>query len=467
MKTYTTLLLLLALYCHAHAEYKSTLITDVPHIKQKPDFCGEACAAMYLQKLGTKIDQDDVFNLSTLDASLGRGCYTPELATSLKEMGFKVGRIWYKAQGPNFNIGIHQQWNKLYQDLLRGTPSIVCMHYSDEPHTTEHFRLVLGYDAKKDTVIYHEPAEKRGAYKRMKRSLFLKLWPLKYKKNYWTLIRMPLVIDSQNLPVKKATTHFTKADYAQHILQLKKDLPRGKFTILIEEPFVVIGDESPSKVKSRAKNTVRWAVNLLKKDYFTKDPDHIINIWLFKNRNSYMKNTYHLFGKRPGTPFGYYSYSDRALVMNISTGGGTLVHEIVHPFMHANFPDCPAWFNEGLASLFEQCGERNKRIVGFTNWRLRGLQIAITHNEVPSFKTLTGTTTYQFYNEDPGTNYSQARYLCYYLQQKGLLREFYQQFTKNHKKDVSGYATLQKVLEEKDMHKFKTKWQKFVQKLQY
>ena len=29
----------------------------------------------------------------------------------------------------------------------------------------------------------------------------------------------------------------------------------------------------------------------------------------------------------------------------------------------------------------------------------------------------------QFYNQDPGTNYSQARYLCYYLQQRGLLEK--------------------------------------------
>ena len=34
--------------------------------------------------------------------------------------------------------------------------------------------------------------------------------------------------------------------------------------------------------------------------------------------------------------------------MNISTGGGTLVHEIVHPFIEANFPACPPWLNEGL-----------------------------------------------------------------------------------------------------------------------
>ena len=44
--------------------------------------------------------------------------------------------------------------------------------------------------------------------------------------------------------------------------------------------------------------------------------------------------------------------------MNIATGGGTLVHEIVHPFVEANFPGCPTWFNEGLGSLYEQSAER-------------------------------------------------------------------------------------------------------------
>ena len=28
--------------------YRSVLIEGVPHLEQKPDFCGEACAAMYL-----------------------------------------------------------------------------------------------------------------------------------------------------------------------------------------------------------------------------------------------------------------------------------------------------------------------------------------------------------------------------------------------------------------------------------
>jgi hypothetical protein len=43
-------------------------------------------------------------------------------------------------------------------------------------------------------------------------------------------------------------------------------------------------------------------------------------------------------------------------------------------------------------------------------------------------------------------NYGQARYLCYYLQQQGLLREFYRRFHTNREKDPTGYATLQEVL---------------------
>ena len=33
-------------------KYSSVQIDAVPHIRQKPDFCGEACAAMFLRKLG-------------------------------------------------------------------------------------------------------------------------------------------------------------------------------------------------------------------------------------------------------------------------------------------------------------------------------------------------------------------------------------------------------------------------------
>jgi len=212
-----------------------------------------------------------------------------------------------------------------------------------------------------------------------------------------------------------APTTITGLDLPSHAQALRDRLPEN-FTILIQSPFVVISDDTPQHTRQYATGTVKWAVDHLKKDYFDHDPEEIIDIYLFKDAASYQRYTKELFHTRPHTPFGYYSPSDRALIMNISTGGGTLVHEIVHPFVRANFPSCPAWFNEGLGSLYEQSAERDGHIVGLTNWRLAGLQRAVKAGQVPSFESLLSTTDDDFYNHDAGSNYAQARYLCYYLQ---------------------------------------------------
>ena len=442
---------------------ESVLIKGVPHIEQKQDFCGEACAAMYLSKLGKPYDQNAVFDAADLDPLLGRGCRTAELNTALKAVGFDTGPVWHRV--PPDTKAVWKQWNALYADLERGVPSIVCMHYNEKPNATEHFRLVLGYDQATDELIYHEPATKRGAYQRMAISNFIKLWPLKYAQDRWTIIRMRLVpADLRDAPkiADGFDKPFTDADYAQHIMKLKPRLPNKGFTVVISKPFVVIGDEPATTVQRRADSTVKWAVDALKKDYFKKDPTRILDIWLFKNKDSYQKHVKQIFGDTPHTPFGYYSQHHRALIMNIATGGGTLVHEIVHPFMAANFPACPAWYNEGLGSLYEQSSKQDGRIHGLTNWRLAGLQSAIKLGRVPSFERLIATTDYEFYNLDEGTNYAQARYLCYYLQQHGLLRKFHHKFVADQKADPTGYKTLQLLLGERDMRAFKKKWEKYV-----
>ena len=272
--------------------------------------------------------------------------------------------------------------------------------------------------------------------------------------------------DASAPAVERADNH-TAADFERHVRQLKKRLPDDGFTIVVTPPFVVIGDDQPDEVRRFAKQTVHWAVEKLKAAYFAKDPDDILDIWLFKDKESYEKHVQKLFHTKPDTPFGYYSAADRALVMNIATGGGTLVHEIVHPFVAANFPACPAWFNEGLGSLYEQCGEEDGQIHGYTNWRLPDLQAAIRKHRVPSLKTLCSTTNEEFYEKDRGTNYAQARYLCYYLQQQGLLQKFYRRFHANREDDPTGYDTLQDILGRPDMAKFQNEWEAYVLKLRF
>ncbi|MCX7920012.1 MAG: DUF1570 domain-containing protein [bacterium] len=271
------------------------------------------------------------------------------------------------------------------------------------------------------------------------------------------------------IPIGKAEVSINPTLY-EHLKQLNAKIPDG-FTVVTEPPFVVIGNESPERVRYWAIDVVRWAVDKLKQDYFKQDPNKIIDIWLFKDNDSYIKYAKELFNDTPTTPFGYYSAKDNSLIMNVATGGGTLVHELIHPFMRANLPKCPPWFNEGLASLYEQSAERNGHIVGLTNWRLNGLHQAIRNGEVISFETLTAMDDDTFYNRnDKGKyndNYAQARYLCYYLQEKGLLVKFYHEFAKNMKSDPTGYNTLKQVLDEPDMDAFKKKWESFVLTLRF
>ncbi len=435
----------------------TVMVPGVPHVLQKPDFCGEAATEMVLRARGVPLDQDAVFGVTGMDPARGMGATTRELAQGLTRLGFDIGPVWLTARAANAKDDLEAHFRALHADLAKGVPSIVCTHFDERPGTTEHFRLVLGYDHATDEVVYSDPAIPDGAYMRMPRTRFLSLWPLQYKTAEWTVIRMRLAGTpaATEAPRKGG---FTAADYAQHVLSLKPKLSRNS-TVVIEPPFVVVGDEAPERVRERAESTVRWATKHLKKDFFLKDPDKILTVWLFRGKESYDQNVLEHFERSPSTPYGFYSSEHGALVMNIATGGGTLVHEIVHPFMEANVPDCPSWLNEGLGSLFEQSAERDGHIVGLTNWRLAGLQRAIRKGSVPSFSELTHTTRDQFYESDPGTNYAQSRYLLYYLQEHGLLLKFWSDYLKERSADPSGYTTLVKVLGEKDMAAFKKRWE--------
>jgi hypothetical protein len=262
---------------------------------------------------------------------------------------------------------------------------------------------------------------------------------------------------------------FSEAAYAKHIKALRTRLAKhdlGHLAIRIEDPFVVVGEGTARDVE-RSASTVRWAADILEKDFFERRPKQILDVFLFDTAETYEDGVKKLTGESPTTPYGFYSRANGGLFMNIATGGGTLVHEIVHPYVEADFPDAPPWLNEGLGSLFEQSAERDGHIVGLTNWRLAGLQKAISKNGVPSFKALTAQDTAAFYNDDSGTNYAQSRYLLYYMQEKGLLREFYRSFRAARTTDPTGYATLVTALGEKDMSEFQKRWHTFVTRLQF
>src|SRR5262245_23595201 len=90
------------------------LIQGVPHVRQKPDFCGEACAEMVLSWLGRGGTQDDVFDLSGIDPALGRGAVTPELKRGLERLGFGVGDVWYPVEAARAREELERHFAAIY-----------------------------------------------------------------------------------------------------------------------------------------------------------------------------------------------------------------------------------------------------------------------------------------------------------------------------------------------------------------
>jgi uncharacterized protein DUF1570 len=250
----------------------------------------------------------------------------------------------------------------------------------------------------------------------------------------------------------------TQKDLDARAKDLEKKLDGQGFTILVEPPFVVVGDSPAKEVKKIATGFLRSKVQLLEKDFFTKRPEKLIEVWLFKNEKSFRKGAKKFFNDEPDTPFGYYSPEASALIMNIN-GLGTLSHELVHPYMEANFPDVPSWFNEGLASLFERPSERKGHIIGLANWRLPNLKKEIKDKTLPSLAKLLGTSRDEFYNAGWDA-YAQARYLVFYLQEHGKLKDFYDKALADTK-DRTGKTALEAVLGE-DLDKFDPEWRKWV-----
>jgi len=262
-------------------------------------------------------------------------------------------------------------------------------------------------------------------------------------------------------PAEPTPRRISREACAAHLAAMRDRIPEG-FDAVLEPPFVVIGDGGLRAVERSAVRTVRWAVDLLRKDFFTDDPDRVLEVWLFDGKESYQKHTRKLFGDVPTTPFGYYSARHGALIMNIATGGGTLVHEIVHPFVAANVADCPAWINEGLGSLFEQCNAQDGRITGLVNWRLDGLQRAIREEKTVKLAALVATTDGEFYGADSGLNYATARYLLYWLQEQGRLHAFWRDWLATRAADPTGAAALRRAIREDDLAAFQPRWEAWV-----
>lgn len=256
-----------------------------------------------------------------------------------------------------------------------------------------------------------------------------------------------------------------EAGFEAELEAMREQLGEG-FEISGKFPFAVGGNLSEQDLARFVDGTIATSYEAFYAQFFEKRPTDTIRVYLFDGEVPYRENARRLWGDDPSTKYGYYMRSRRALIMNIRTGGGTLIHEMVHALMEYDFPDAPTWFDEGMGSLFEQCSLGHGRIKGLENWRLPILKKGIAAGKNPPLRELMATTRAEFLDENSSLHYAQARYFCLYLQDNGFLEAYYHAYRDRFDEDPAGVLFAEELFE-KPLEEVEKEWLPWVDRLRW
>lgn len=209
-------------------------------------------------------------------------------------------------------------------------------------------------------------------------------------------------------------------------------------------PFVIAaksGDLSAEAISELLPS----ALASFRSQFMDTPPSQTLRVYLLPDHEEYTDFCRRRRGEDPPSHFGFFVPGTRQLILDVSTGGGTLIHELVHALMLDDFPNSPKWFDEGFASLFEQSAFRDMRIVGLVNWRLPELQAALAEGKTIPLRELFSATYADFDGEHRSLLYAEARYLCLYLQEREWLAKYYRTFRAEIGSDTTGAETLRTV----------------------
>jgi hypothetical protein len=201
--------------------------------------------------------------------------------------------------------------------------------------------------------------------------------------------------------------------------------------VRVEHAAFILAGPQPSAAFSAAALLAHKALVAYFNGRFTRGPDRPVAVYLFASGPAYEAYCTRRFGETCSTSFGVYHRSSREIVLEVASGTTTLTHELVHPIVQSDFPEAPAWLDEGLAALYENpTFPAPGEVHGATNWRGRSLRDALdsrTDRPRVRLERLFAMGYADFHaKSDQDLNYAMARYLCQWLDASGKLWPFYQ-----------------------------------------
>jgi len=247
----------------------------------------------------------------------------------------------------------------------------------------------------------------------------------------------------------------TERDLSQRELRIACEMLAGELAgrlspacrLIVRPPFVLGGDLPEADLDEHYRETIVPTLRALSVSYIDRQPTYPVVLLMFSGEAAYREHAQRLDGRPAVNYHGYYQREKHRALLNIATGSGTLAHELTHALAHSDFPDMPEWFDEGLASLHEESefSTDGLHLVGLANWRLYYLIEALEHDRLQSLESFVRSGMVRGGNEAVG--YAQARYLCLYLQHRGLLEPFYRKFRSTAETDPMGEAVLCRLLQ--------------------
>ncbi len=218
------------------------------------------------------------------------------------------------------------------------------------------------------------------------------------------------------------------------------------FLCVERQNYLVASDLGPGEYEYLVDGVLDYCSRALVKVFFDrgKNVDKKVNIFVFRDYQSYETGIRRFFGMEPISPYGHYGHSQKYIVINYETGPGTMVHELTHALMSEDFPQAPIWLAEGMASLYEHCRAEGEILRGDDNWRLPELKSALENGTLTPLPVLLAMTPAAFRGQRESLNYAQSRYFCKYLEELGLLPGLYKEFRDRHEQDPTGARFLSK-----------------------
>lgn len=217
----------------------------------------------------------------------------------------------------------------------------------------------------------------------------------------------------------------------------------------VEDGVFLLVAPHPGPLFDAAVTLVRKALPAYFHERFSRHPHRPVTVFLFDAAAPYAAFCARRVGTACAGNLGIYNPRTREILANLGPGVTTLSHEIVHPIVQTDFPDAPAWIDEGIGALFEapvfpSPGE----VHGATNWRLARLKKALSSRaEEPTVRldALFGMSRDGFAGDGEDLHYAMARYACQWLDEQGMLWRFYRAWRDGIIDDVHGEKAFREV----------------------